>query len=130
MRFLWFADLSSDDPKVIVYRFLRLVFGLTSSPFVLNGTIRHHLSKFLDIDEKFVERFLPDLYVDDTTTGCKTVEDGIEFYNKSISIMSKAGFCLRKWVSNNESLQNYFNEKEETESESVRRKVLGSRVGR
>ena len=54
---------------MIIYRFLRLVFGLTSSPFVLNGTIRHHLGEFLNFDREFVEKFLEDLYVDDTTSG-------------------------------------------------------------
>ena len=46
LRFLWYDDLPSGNQEVIIYRFLRLVFGLTSSPFVLNGTIRHHLGEF------------------------------------------------------------------------------------
>lgn len=45
---------------MILYRFLRLVFGLTSSPFILNATIRHHLQQFTDCKE-FVEKFLDDL---------------------------------------------------------------------
>uniref|UniRef100_A0A7M5WXV2 DUF1758 domain-containing protein n=1 Tax=Clytia hemisphaerica TaxID=252671 RepID=A0A7M5WXV2_9CNID len=38
LRFLW-RDPTSSDREVVVYRFLRVVFGLTSSPFLLNGTI-------------------------------------------------------------------------------------------
>ena len=73
----------------------------------------------------FVERFIEDLYVDDTTTGFDSVQEVIDFYEKSMSIMSAAGFCLKKWVSNDVNLQSYFNEKEGTGTENVTRKVLG-----
>ena len=62
LRFLWCENLNLEsDAKLIVYKFLRVVFGVTSSPFLLNGTIRHPLSKNLSCDEKFVERLLEDL---------------------------------------------------------------------
>ena len=38
-RFLW-RDSNHD---LITYRFLRILFGLTSSPFLLNGTFRYHM---------------------------------------------------------------------------------------
>jgi hypothetical protein len=38
LRFLWY-DLQAEDEQVVIYRFLRVVFGITSSPFLLNGTI-------------------------------------------------------------------------------------------
>jgi hypothetical protein len=44
LRFLWF-DVESGE--MIVYKFLRVVFGLTSSPFLLNATIKHHLNKYI-----------------------------------------------------------------------------------
>ena len=46
LRFLWCDFRNTDVEKIIVLRFLRVVFGLTSSPFLLNGTIRHHLLKY------------------------------------------------------------------------------------
>ena len=72
LRFLW-RDLSSIEQEIIVYRFTRVVFGLTSSPFLLNGTIRHHLQQYENNDKEFVDKFLSDLYDDDTTSGCSTV---------------------------------------------------------
>ena len=64
LRFLWYENVNSEsDAKLIVYRFLRVVFGVTSSPFLLNGTIRHHLSKYLSCDQQFVKKLLKDLYV-------------------------------------------------------------------
>ncbi|XP_066925606.1 uncharacterized protein [Clytia hemisphaerica] len=106
LRFLW-RDPSSSDREIVVYRFLRVVFGLTSSPFLLNGTIRQHMSKYLESDKAFVEQFLSDLYVDDITTGTDTVESGKIFCEKALSSMSDAGLQLRKWTSNDAELQEF-----------------------
>ena len=45
LRFLWYENLDADDPEVIILRFTPVVFGLTSSPFLLNGTISSHVSR-------------------------------------------------------------------------------------
>ena len=99
---------SESDAKLIVYRFLRVVFGVTSSPFLLNGTIMHHLFKYLSCHQQFVKRLLEDLYVDDVTSGTKTIERRKGFYEKAKSILSEAGFDLRKWVTNDSKLQKFF----------------------
>ena len=105
-------DIENYDAKIVLFRFLRVVFGITSSPFLLNGTIRHHLDKYIPSDREFVENFLEDLYVDDEISGCATVEEGIHFYRKAKKIMSEAGFNLRKWVTNNSVIQSVIEEKE------------------
>ena len=43
LRFVWVDDVIKDDPEVIAFRFTRVMFGVSSSPFLLNATIRHHL---------------------------------------------------------------------------------------
>lgn len=45
LRFLWVDDVSKTNPETIVLRFTRVVFGVSSTPFLLNATIRHHLEK-------------------------------------------------------------------------------------
>ena len=40
LRFLWFDDVWSEHLKVITLRFTRVVFGVSSSPFLLNATIK------------------------------------------------------------------------------------------
>jgi hypothetical protein len=62
LRFLWF-DVESGE--MIVYKFLRVVFGLTSIPCLLNATIKHHLNKYIASDKIVVERLKDDMYVDD-----------------------------------------------------------------
>ena len=113
LRFLWY---NANDLKIVIYRLLRVVFCLTSSPFLLNATIRHHLSKCIQFERNFVEKFLEDLYVDDTTSSAKSIEEGKEFYVKAKKMMAEAGFDLRKWKTNSKELQKYFdNNKTPTE---------------
>ena len=47
LPFLWYDVISEIEAKITIYRFLRVVAGVTSSPFLLNGTIRHHLRHLL-----------------------------------------------------------------------------------
>ena len=89
---------------------------MTSSPFLLNGKIRHHLAKHLSCDQQCIEKLLEDLYVDYVTLGTKTIEQGKQFYKKAELILSEAGFDLRKWVTNDSKLQNFFDSQENSET--------------
>ena len=97
-------------------RFLRVVFELTCSPFLLNGTIRHHVLKYEKSHPVLLERFLKDIYVDDSTLGAETVNEGKNFYVTAKSILSAAGLNLRKWVTNDEDLQQFFHQNENATS--------------
>ncbi|GFQ88225.1 integrase catalytic domain-containing protein, partial [Trichonephila clavata] len=45
----WTKNLNEFDPKNLqVYRLTRVLFGLTSSPFMLVASTRHHLKKYKD----------------------------------------------------------------------------------
>ena len=68
LRFLWYDNILNDDPNIIAYRFARLLFGLTSSPFILNSTINLHINKFQNLSPEKVQEFLRDLYVDNSST--------------------------------------------------------------
>lgn len=127
LRFLWYENPLDSSSPLISYRFLRLVMGLTSSPFILNATIRHHLQKFEASDSVFVNDFLRDLYVDDCPSGSASLSEAKEFYEKSSSILKSGGFLLRKWNTNSKELQTFFDEKESPESKGSSRlkKVLG-----
>ena len=106
VRFLWY-DLKSEDEKIIVYRFLRVVFGLTSSPFLLNATFKHHLDKYIEKGSEIVACIREDLYVDDLVSGGDSVETAKDLYDTSTGIMLEAEFDLRKWVTNDPELREY-----------------------
>jgi len=46
LRFLWVDDVNSAEPKIVEYRFARVVFGATSSPFLLNATLLKHITSY------------------------------------------------------------------------------------
>jgi len=91
LRFLWFNLESEEDDEIVVYRFLRVVFGLTSSPFLLNGTLKNHLEKYRDSDKDLIERLIDDFYVDDLVSGCNSVDAAKRFVVRSSEIMLEAG---------------------------------------
>ena len=128
LRFLWKENPSDAESQIIVYRFLRVVFGLTCSPFLLSGTIKHHLDTYAQAFPEIHKILSTDLYVDDVTTGVDSVEEGKRFYEHSKQIMKEGGFDLRKWVTNNHELQRHLNQNE-TKSDLVETvantKVLG-----
>ena len=106
LRFLWF-DLDDGD-DVIMYRFRRVLFGSTSSPFLLQGTIHHHCDKMVKnglVSADFVEDFKENLYIDDCTNGRSNIDEGFQFYKDAKQLMATAGFVLTKWVSNSPELQ-------------------------
>ena len=54
--FLWYNNPFSTEPNII-FRFLRIVFGIISSPFFLNATIKYHLERYLNDTKNLVRNF-------------------------------------------------------------------------
>ena len=105
LRFLWVDDIAKADPEIRVFRFTRVVFGVSSSPFLLNATIKYHLEKFLETNEAAVKTLLNSTYVDDVVTGANSDEAAFELYTQSKDMFRQGGFNLRKFVSNSQELQ-------------------------
>ena len=107
------------------------MFGIISSPFLLNATIKCHLEGYLYDAKSFVEKFLNDLYVDDLTSGFFNVKEAYDFYLNAKRIMKEGGFELRKWASYSVELMNKINRDEnincsDSSNESnITRKILG-----
>ena len=57
LRFLWFDNIFSDQPKTVRYRFVRVMFGVTCSLICLNGTIRKHVQSY-GFDKEFIDKKL------------------------------------------------------------------------
>ena len=88
-----------------MYRFCRVVFRLNASPFLLKGTIRHHLDTFVLQDPDFVKRMVEGFYADDLVTGECTAGNTFTLFEKARDRMAKWGFNLQKWKTNNPELR-------------------------
>ena len=105
LRFLWVDDVLRKNLSLVVYRFCRVVFGVNSSPFLLNATLRHHISKYAIHDKHFADILLRSFYVDDLATGEASTEAAYLLYTKAKERMNEGGFKLRKWRTNDRELR-------------------------
>ena len=105
LRFLWVDDIDKDPPKIETLRFRRVMFGVSSSPFLLNGTIKYHIEQFQSVDPKFVAQFLRSIYVDDVVFGASSVQEAFELYSKSKTRLLEGGFNLRRFTTNSPDLR-------------------------
>ena len=109
LRFLWVDDIMKDTPKI---RFKRAMFGVSSIPFLLSATIRHHLKKHTGTMSETVARISRSIYVDDIAYGVEDEEQAYQLYLESKSLFKPGGFNLRKFVTNSTSLQAKINQQE------------------
>ena len=93
LRFLW----KNNEGELICYRFRRLPFGLSCSPFVLNAVVMHHLLKQSSITHE-------SFYVDDLILPVDSVAEGAKKSQDLASHMKTAGFYLHKWATNKKEL--------------------------
>ena len=88
-----------------VLRFARVVFGVSSSPFLLNATMKYHMDKYRALDRQFVEKFECSIYVDDLTFGDNNERDALQLYKKVKEWFVDEAFNLHKFHTNCRELQ-------------------------
>ena len=86
-RFLW-----DDQGAIRVMKFLRVPFGILCSPFLLNATIRYHLSTYPG--SPTITELQSNLYVDDWLTGCDSKHEVYIRATEALDILKTAGFPL------------------------------------
>ena len=62
-RILWYDDLKGRN--ISEFRFSRVIFGATPSPYILGATIEKHLEIYRDVFPETVRMLQEDTYVDD-----------------------------------------------------------------
>lgn len=102
LKFLWW----NNDKQILTYRHTRVVFGVSSSPFLLGAVIDHHLNKTLrGLDAKLdvsysketINKLMCSFYVDNCLTSLNNEQETERFIRESKVIMAKACFELRAW---------------------------------
>ena len=99
-RVLWYQDLASRE--ITEYQFTRVIFGSTSSPYILGATIEKHLHQYDSegVYSNTLQSLLSDTYVDDVQRGGESPEEVHKFKKEATHIMQEGGFNLYKWHSN------------------------------
>ena len=121
LRFLWLDDINKEKPSIVQYRFKRVVFGVNSSPFLLNGTLRKHTEQYID-DEDFVTKTCDSLYVDDFSGGDEDQDASMRLYTKLKTRFQTANFNFRKWRTNDDELRSLISNDDKTHAPE---KILG-----
>ena len=98
LRFHWVSNL--DLNRIEVNRFTRLVFGLTQSPFILQGTLKERFDNYKSAYPEFIENIKNEMYVDDLVLEGNILYEVEVIKQKSIELFAEGGFSLHKWRSN------------------------------
>ena len=101
-RFFWLSTPENPESEFDVYRFKVVLFGSASSPFMLNATLRLHLS---NQNSETADDMIQSLYVDNVISGGPTEESVVQYFRKARTYISEANFNLRSWASNSPQLQ-------------------------
>ncbi len=112
LRFLWIDDINSQSPQIIIYRFKRVVFGVSCSPFLLNATLKRHIEQYSNDNPEICQKLTSSLYCDDVSTGSYSEEEALNLYKVSRRIMNEGSFNLRKWLSNSKEVMSRINSDE------------------
>ena len=104
VRFLW-----SDDPTSFpkTYRFKSVLFGSTSSPFLLQATLQRH---FETCQTPMEQKLSKSFYVDNFQHSVDSEVELSEVHQLLTSCMSKAGMPLQDWNSNSPVFNSTFSE--------------------
>ncbi|GFU30829.1 integrase catalytic domain-containing protein [Trichonephila clavipes] len=88
------------NEKQLVYRHCRVVFGLSSSPYLLNASIMHLLENCNSECKEVAQKLKSSFYVDNCVTGVFSADEIEIFIEKTKLIMSERCFNLRIFESN------------------------------
>ena len=105
LRFLRVKNPKELNSPILEYRFTRAIFGAGPSPYILGGTVRHHMEQYKAIDPEFVEDVNESLYVDDNVSVGDEKLEICERKQKLQERFEAGGFTLRKWYTNEESMR-------------------------
>ena len=82
LRFLWFDNVTAKNPEIVAYRFNRVVFGVNSSPFIINAVLQHHIKTYNDVNPQFVQQVTLGFFVDDFVASARGVKEAFYLYQK------------------------------------------------
>ena len=104
VRFLW-----SNDPQSTpqTYRFKSVLFGSTSSPFLLQTTLYKHFS---ESTSPLKDSLLKAFYVDHFLITVDSENDLLQVHQEATQCLESAGMPLQEWNSNHQGFDQFVND--------------------
>uniref|UniRef100_A0A7I5EBZ3 CCHC-type domain-containing protein n=1 Tax=Haemonchus contortus TaxID=6289 RepID=A0A7I5EBZ3_HAECO len=104
-RFIWLRDINQPltPGNTVIYRLTRVTFGLNCSPFLLAGTIKHHLDA-CSVNSKLAREVASNTYVDNIIVTTSSEDEALQFYTDSKHLFNDLLMNLREFRSNDETL--------------------------
>ena len=87
LRVIWYDSLAGRN--IIEYRFTRVIFGATPSPYILGVTLQKHIKMFEEEFTATAQSLLEDTYVDDIQGGGDAEEDATRFKKEATKTLSE-----------------------------------------
>ena len=108
LLFFWFKNLEAGDYSLVVYKNVRLSFGLRCSPFLLMASLYHMLVLNSSNEEKLddLRKLIYSLmYMDNGAVTTSSADELIWAYNELPGIFNPYKFDIQQLVTNDVSLQ-------------------------
>jgi len=102
LRFLWWKD-NDMEKSIICYRMCTHLFGGNWSPSAACFALRK-LTEDFGCSKGVQETVLRNFYVDDCLRAVDSEEEAIDLVQGLSELLSKAGFKLKKWISNSKEV--------------------------
>ena len=83
-----------------VFQHKRVVFGMSSSSFILAVVLEHHLNNCPEEDVQYAGQLRKSLYVDNCATSLDSVEEYEDFKSTSVKLLEYARMRLQSWETN------------------------------
>jgi hypothetical protein len=103
-RFLWSTEPSKVGSPLIAYKWLRVPFGLSPSPFLLRAAVNKHLKSVYSRYPDTVDQLMENLYVDDYLGGADEVETAKTRVNETNILFSEAQLNLVRFPTHHSGL--------------------------
>ena len=121
IRFLW-----PNEEMVNQYKFTRLIFGATSSPFCANFVLNRCAEDNAIEFPKPVNAIKNHFFIDDCIHSLPSIEEAIETINQTKDSLHKGGFRLTKFVSNKHEALRFIEQEDQDDLKEINR-VLGQK---
>ncbi|XP_069180287.1 uncharacterized protein [Procambarus clarkii] len=100
-NFLWIKDSNDPNSELITYRFVSVLFGATSFPFLLQATLDMHFKKSNFQNKTEISN---NLYADHFQGTASSENKLLNLYHEANRELMGANMPLQLWVSNNVKL--------------------------